>query len=233
LNKTDLARSYADTYKNEISNKTAMARIMIKENPGKFKDLENARFYIRRAFGRTGNKLSKQDIGRAANCKVLLFDIETLPILSYHWGMYQVNISHNHIVKDWCMLSWAGKWLFDNEIKGDILTPKEAKIRRDKRISQSLWDLFDEADVLIAHNLKKFDRKKANARFILNGLEPPSPYEMIDTLLVARKEFGFTSNRLNFLGQILVRDEKIDTDFNLWRDCDNGVKESLDFKVQK
>lgn len=159
--------------------------------------------------------------------KILLFDIETLPIVSYHWGMWKQNINHGNIIKDWCMLSWSAKWLFDSEIKHDVLSSKEAVKRKDKRIAKSLLRFLNEADVVIAHNLKKFDYKKANTRFILNGFQPPSPYQFIDTLLEARKHFAFSSNRLDYLGQLVSNKKKLDTNFDLWKRCDQGDKEAL------
>jgi len=159
--------------------------------------------------------------------KVLLFDIETLPIVSYHWGMFKQYINHNQIINDWIMLSWSAKWLFDYNIYSDILTPREAIKRHDKRISKSLWKLLDEADVVVAHNLKKFDKKRSQTRFKINGLNPPSPYQLIDTLEQSRKEFSFSSNRLDYLGKIMVNHQKLDTDFELWRKCDNGDKSAL------
>ena len=173
-------------------------------------------------------RITTEEILQQKQIRILLFDIETLPIVSYHWRTFKENISHEQIIRDWCMLSWSAKWLYDNKLMGAILTPREAKARKDKRIIRELWNLFEEADVIIAHNLKGFDRKKSNSRFILNGLNPPTPYQQIDTLEISRKEFGFTSNRLNYLGKIIARDQKIKTDFDLWKQCDAGDKKALD-----
>ena len=61
--------------------------------------------------------------------------------------------------------------------------------------------MFDEADVVIAHNGDKFDMRKANARF--GHYEPPMPVQQVDTLKVARKYFKFESNKLGDLGEHL------------------------------
>jgi len=74
----------------------------------------------------------------------------------------------------------------------DIVTSKEVVNEDDERIVNSLWKLFDEADIIIAHNGGNFDIPNMNTRFIVNKLPPPSAYQMIDTLKVARKGFGFT-----------------------------------------
>ena len=108
------------------------------------------------------------------------------------------------------------------------MKPKEIQIRNDKRIVVGLWKMLDEADIIIGHNAKNFDVKKSNTRFIANGLTPPSPYQIIDTLEVSKKHFAFTSNRLDFLGEFLEGKGKIKTDFKLWRDCDNGHADAID-----
>jgi len=163
---------------------------------------------------------------------VLLLDIETLPMEVFVWGLYKQRISPDKVIKDWCMLSYAAKWLFHQEMTYDILTSEEALKRDDSRICNSLWKLMEEADVVIAHNGIRFDIRAINARFILNGLKKPSPYQVIDTLIQSRKTFMFSSHKLNYLGQILIRKEKLDTDFDLWRDCVQGKQEALDYMLK-
>lgn len=159
--------------------------------------------------------------------KVLIFDLETSYMQGLFFSTFKPIIHHSNIQTHSHLHSWAGKWLNEPEVFGDVQTSKEASNHDDKRITKSLWKVMDQADVVVAHNLKKFDRKVANARFILNGLNPPSPYQQIDTLLIARSQFKFASNRLDFLGQIMVSDEKIHTNNKLWIDCFNGKEEAL------
>ena len=163
--------------------------------------------------------------------KVLLFDIETTPIQCFVWQLNSKSnnyINHGNIIEDWNILSWSAKWLYDSEVMSDIQTPKEAKKRDDKRICGSIWRLLDEADIIIAHNGDRFDIKKLNTRFFMNGLNPPSPYQSIDTLRVAKRSFAFSSNRLDYLGQIMTNKGKLETNFQLWKDCLKGDKSQLD-----
>ena len=78
--------------------------------------------------------------------KILLFDIETAPMEVYVWGLYKQFIPHTNIIKDskgeeksWYVLSWAAKWLYDENVVSDIVTPEETKTRNDKRVLQSIW----------------------------------------------------------------------------------------------
>ena len=43
--------------------------------------------------------------------KVLVFDIETSPILARVWGLWQQNVGLNQIKEDWFVMSYAAKWL--------------------------------------------------------------------------------------------------------------------------
>jgi len=159
--------------------------------------------------------------------KILLFDLETSPMECYTWGIYEQHIKHGQIIKDWAILSWSAKWLCEDKIMGQKVTVKEAENREDKSIIEGLWKLLDEAHVVIAHNLRGFDLKKANARFKMNDLTPPSPYQMIDTLLEARKHFAFSCNKLDYLVQMFHMDGKIGTDMSLWKRCVTGDAKAL------
>jgi|TARA_R110001592_G_scaffold105134_4_gene295712 DNA polymerase elongation subunit (family B) len=171
--------------------------------------------------------------------KILLFDIETSPMEVYVWGLYKQFISHNNIIKDkngneksWYVLSWAAKWLYDDDVMSDIVTPEETKERNDKRVLKSIWKLFDEADIVIAHNGDRFDIRKLNARFIEHEMNPPTPYKSIDTLKIARKEFAFVSYKQDYLTKHFKLNQKLSTEFQLWVDCINGNQERLDEMVE-
>ena len=163
-----------------------------------------------------------------SDANILLFDIETTPLEVYVWGLIgNKYIQPNNIIKDWNVLSWSAKWLFDSRVMSDIQTPKEAIERDDKRIINSIWNLIDQADIIIAHNGDKFDVKKLNTRFHMNGLYPPSPYRSIDTLKVVKKSFAFSSNKLDYLSQIMTNRNKLETNFKLWTDCLHGNRNAL------
>ena len=125
--------------------------------------------------------------------KVLVIDIETSPILGSVWGLWQQNLSLEMIKDDWYILSFAAKWLGEKEI---IYRDCRETLENDKLLMTEIHALLSQADYVIAHNGDKFDIKKINARLIMNGFPPPSPYKTIDTLKIAKKQFAFTSNKL-------------------------------------
>lgn len=111
----------------------------------------------------------------------------------------------------------------------NVLTPEEVIKEDDSRIVKNLWKLLDEADIVIAHNGKRFDIPKINSRFILNGCPPPSFYKQIDTKEVASRNFGFSSNKLDALAGYFNIRHKDDTDFDLWVRCLKGDKKALQY----
>jgi len=158
---------------------------------------------------------------------ILLLDMETCFMEVRAWNLGKNYLQHGQIINDWFFLSWSARWLFDSKTMCDVLTPEEAIKKDDKRICQSIWKLINDANILIGHNLLKFDLPKLNTRFIIHGFAPPLPYNTIDTLLIARKYFSFSSNRLDYLGKIFRNKGKIKTDFDLWIECAKGNEQAL------
>ncbi len=162
--------------------------------------------------------------------KVLVLDIETVPMLGYVWGLFDQNVGLNQVKSDWHVISWAAKWLGDPPDKVIQMDQRNAKnVEDDKKLLQAVWKLMDEADVIITQNGKAFDSKKLNARFILNGMHPPSSYRHIDTYIIAKKYFAFTSNKLAYMtDKLCVKYKKLSNHkfegFELWKECLKGNK---------
>jgi hypothetical protein len=145
----------------------------------------------------------------------------------YTFNKWQTNINDSDIIDDWFVLCWSAKWLFDDEIISSKLTKKELANKDDSRIMLTLWNMINEADILIAHNLQRFDKKKANTRFFKHGFNPPRPYQSIDTLLSARKHFAHTSNRLDALAKTLGIEGKMETPKGMWFEVMQGNYDML------
>lgn len=162
-----------------------------------------------------------------ASARILLFDIEIAPIVGTTWATYDTNVVWK--IADWYMLCFAYKW--HDEKKTHVVAQPDFKGYKagstdDYQVVKKLHGLFDQADIVIAHNGNRFDIKKANARFLFHKLAPPSPYQKVDTLAVARRHFGFTSNKLDELGQTLGVGKKLESGMALWRGCMDGDKKS-------
>ena len=150
--------------------------------------------------------------------RILLLDIETLPMEVLVWGLYEQRIPPSNVIKSWSILCWQAKWLYENKFYGEYVSGAEAVVRMDESILSTLHDLLDEADIVIAFNGKRFDLKRIKTRFILNGFTPVSPYIILDPILIARKQFSFYSNSLDELAKQLGVARKQHTEYKLWYD---------------
>lgn len=164
--------------------------------------------------------------------KVLIFDIETAPMLGYIWSLWENDVAINQLYSDWHILSWSAKWLNTPEDQVMYMDQRDAKrIEDDSRILKYIWQLLDKADIVVTQNGKAFDQKKLNARFILNNFQPPSSYKHIDTKVLAQKYFGFTSTKLEYMSDKLCKKykklkPKKFSGFEMWRECLAGNKEA-------
>ncbi len=155
--------------------------------------------------------------------KILVYDIETAPHIGYVWNKWETNVID--FLEYGGMLSFSYKWLGEKTVR--CVARPHFEDKTDKSLVLALHKLFDEADIVIAHNGNSFDQKMSNVRFIHEDIPPPSPYQQIDTKLVAKKYFRFTSNSLNDLGRFLKVGHKYHhSGFEMWKGCLAGDKKS-------
>jgi len=158
--------------------------------------------------------------------KILFLDIETAPIMASIWQLWEQNVSLDMVEKDWYVLAFSCKWADSKKII--YMDQRNSKnIENDRKLLKVLWKLMDQADFIVGQNSNKFDIKKLNARFILNGFPPPSNYSKIDTKVIASKHFAFTSNKLAYLSENLnIKYKKLDhkkfPGIELWKECIKG-----------
>ena len=161
--------------------------------------------------------------------KALVLDIETTPMLAYIWELGEQRVNLDQIHTDWQIMAWSAKWLSEKRVHYyDTRNHKS-----DKAILKELWKLLNEAQVVITQNGMKFDSRKINARFILHGMTPPSPYLHIDTYRLLKRVAEFTSHKLAYLTDKLCKsekktDHKLFPGFSLWIECLKGNKKAWD-----
>lgn len=165
------------------------------------------------------------------SAKILLIDIETAPSKVYTFTLWKPQIGLQQIIEDGYMLSYTAKWLDNDKIYADSIYNYKSFFRKnpksDLKIGQSVWKLIHEADIVIAHNGDDFDLKWLNTVFQKHDMRPPSSYKSIDTLKVARNNYRFLSNKLDFVSKTLGLGEKIKTEgFPLWIKCMEGDPEA-------
>lgn len=159
--------------------------------------------------------------------KVLIWDVETSPVLIEAWQTWEAHALE--IKREQYLLSFAYKWLGEDETHvvalPDFRKAYAANPEDDTELVKALHAVLSEADITVAHNGDKFDKKKANARFLKAGLPPTRPSTSVDTLKVARKHFSLSSNRLDALGEYLGVGRKEETGgYSLWQAVMKGDK---------
>jgi len=158
-------------------------------------------------------------------------DIETAPAKVYAWGVYDQNIGHNQIISHPYLLCWSAKWVGRKKILSDAIInyPRFKKDKTDDSlVCKSIYELLEEADLVLAHNGDKFDLKVLNSFFLRNGFPPRTPKQSIDTVKALRREFGFLSNRLNAICTQLKIGHKVSHEgFELWVKCMGGCKKAF------
>ncbi len=159
--------------------------------------------------------------------KIVFLDFETAPIVATTWTLYPKALSHSNILKDWYIICGAYK-----EVGKPVKAIAITKPGSDKQLCKEFRAAIADADILVGHNLDKFDIKKFNARLIQHKLPPLPLIPTVDTLKEVRKIASFTSHRLDYLGKLLVGSGKIHTEYNLWLDVMAGDKIALNKMVK-
>jgi uncharacterized protein YprB with RNaseH-like and TPR domain len=162
--------------------------------------------------------------------KILILDIETTPLEAYVWQtqVWKARVNDEAVISRWFMLTWSAKWLFSAETMSMRLNAVEVEAEDDSRIVAGLWKVLNEADIIIAHNGDSFDVPNMNTRFIVTGLPPTKPYQTIDTLRIAQKQFGFAHNSLAALARVFNLEGKAESGYALWKRCKKGDEDALE-----
>lgn len=147
--------------------------------------------------------------------KILTLDIETSPSLAYVWRLFKENIPLQRLVETGEVICVAAKW-YDAD---DVLfysTHHDGK----EGMLRAVYELLNEADVVVTYNGKKFDIPHLNREFILLGLTPPAPYAHVDLYWTVRQKFNFVSNKLeNVLNELGLGGKFQHSGFDLWIKC--------------
>jgi uncharacterized protein YprB with RNaseH-like and TPR domain/ribosomal protein L37AE/L43A len=147
--------------------------------------------------------------------KILFLDIETAPNLATVWSIWKQNIGINQLIDSSYTMCWAAKWKDSDEIIFD----SELRSGKEGLVAHA-WELLNEADAVVHYNGERFDIPTLNREFLLYGMDPPDPYKQIDLLQTVKKQFRFTSNKLDYVSQQLGLGSKTKHEgHELWLKC--------------
>lgn len=149
--------------------------------------------------------------------KILFLDIETAPNLATVWSIWNQNIGLSQLLESGYLLCWSAKWKGSKEIMFNstfLTTPGD--------VVQGIWELVNEADIIVHFNGRRFDMPTLNKEFLVHGMNPPAPYKNVDLYQTAKKRFKLVSYKMDYIAKMLGSKGKIKTDFSLWLGCMNG-----------
>ena len=179
-------------------------------------------------------------IAPTVTARVVTLDIERIPgrhstwhrgqtITGPFWDLNEIKAwtgkrIHADDVKEWPRtICAAWKW-YD---QADVEFAAEWEVGGYDGFMRAVWDVFNDADLIIGHNADRFDARHLMGGWAEMGLPAPSPYKVIDTLKIARASFAYESNTLDALNKRLGIDAKTDKyDARIARAAVNGDKEA-------
>lgn len=164
--------------------------------------------------------------------KILFLDLETTPMQTYTWGLWNQNISINQIISSTQVMCFGARWYGQKKV-----IFKSVHHDGREEMLKSVAQLMDEADVVIGWNSANFDTKHLKRELIENGILPPSPYRDLDLMRVVKANFKFPSNKLDYVAQTLGVGSKVKhSGFDLWIKCmagdEKAWKEMKRYQIQ-
>lgn len=132
--------------------------------------------------------------------KVLTLDIERLRgrATVEFWGLgdYKGRRIHASDVTEWPRTICAAyKWYGKSKVEFTAEWQDDGP----EGMLRALWEAYNDADIVVGHNLDGFDTKHIKTGWRDLGMPPPAPFKTVDTLKVARAQFGDESKTLDAL----------------------------------
>lgn len=167
--------------------------------------------------------------------RVLLYDIETTHNVVASFDLRDEYTPHTNIIQERYIVCACWQWLGEGKIHSVSVLDDPKRYAKnphdDYHVVKTLVGLFEEADVVVAHNGDQFDNKYVVTRAIKHGMKAVPPVASIDTYKIAKNKFKFNSNRLDYLGKYLGFGGKKSTPAGLWLDVLNGSRKAVKIMV--
>jgi hypothetical protein len=147
--------------------------------------------------------------------RVLVWDIETRPPISMHWGTRDQYISPEQMFDMGGMIAWSAQWLGETKVRfmSDHHDGHEDMVR-------GLHALLSACDVSVGFNHERFDHPHHSTEMELLDLPALPPIPTVDLLKVVRKNFRLPHNKLSAVAKHFGLADKMSNDgWQLWRCC--------------
>ena len=178
---------------------------------------------------------------KKTNAKILIFDIETMASVAWTWAenMYETGLVE--IIKPGLVIGYSAEWFETGEIKTRMWSDYEGyKPYRnlgsyisspptdDKAIVKDIWELLNQASIIVVQNGQAFDLRYMNSRFVYYGLAPVNPYQIVDTKKAYKKYLRLPSYSLDNISEYYGLGHKKEHEgWPLWKKCILGDKTAI------
>lgn len=153
--------------------------------------------------------------------KVLALDIECSPAVVHAWSLRDLHIGLNQIMEDPEIIGVGYSW--DGKPAKYVSKWDQEDLGGRAFMLGFIWQLLDEADVVVTYNGVGFDIPWLNGEFMREGMTPPAPFKNIDLYRVFKKNARFISHKLDYVAGAVLGMHKLPTGgHQLWVDCMAG-----------
>lgn len=168
--------------------------------------------------------------------RILFYDIETSLQLAAIFDLkYNDFIAPENLITERYVISICWQWSGESKVHSvSVLDdPKRFKAdpSDDSYVLRKFHEVLSQADVIVAHNGDAFDYRYLKTRMLKHGLSALPPVTSIDTYKVAKTQFKFNSNRLDYIGKFLGLGGKKSTPKGLWLDVLKGERKAIQTMV--
>lgn len=138
--------------------------------------------------------------------KIAALDIETAPAKVYTYSLFKPMITHKQIIEPSRIICFS----YQFEGQKSVKYVSEFEEGGQKALLQALWNVLDEADVVLGYNSQGFDVPWILGELMASGLPKPSPVKHIDLYKTMRQNTRFLSRKLDYVSERLLADKKVD-----------------------
>ncbi len=157
--------------------------------------------------------------------RILLYDIETMPLLTYTWSRFN-DIRPEMVIKESSIITIAYKFLGEKSVHliSVIDYPERYAMDPydDSEVLQDFLPILESADIIVAHNGDKFDNKIIAGRLLANGLSPMPIITALDSLKMLRSNVKMSSLSLDYFAKLKGLGTKGSISWKDWRGAAEG-----------
>lgn len=137
--------------------------------------------------------------------KVLILDIENSPPVAEFWGdPWNPSIQMQFVREPGRILCVGWKWLGER-----VVHMAGGPGVRQEDMLREVWNVLDEADVVVTYNGDRHDLPHLNTEFFVARMGQPSPYKSVDLYKTVKRKFKFLWGKLAWVVKMMGLGEKL------------------------